>query len=590
MNPVTSSFVGAAFRRWARVSALLAFCAAALIAVAAPTSVLIRTQQGAASPAELPQLLSKWRQSGQVANVLLLTQGRTEKPDHKTIFDTLVVLEFPNEAAYETWKRDAAPALPSGLLVHRADALVHGELTPRDSNRSVFIVNAYTPTISREKYNEYAQGYLKPLYEAQRATKYMVRYTMYHEHGEVGQAQAFAVLEYRDPVAFEKNTAGKNAIREKLMASTPSYAKYHPIKDTLRTDDGGTFVTYTELPPPDLSDLPAYKPEVRIGGSLRIVGSELKNAVAQLAEGFMRFHPEARVSTNFMTSSEGGIAGLYCGISDVAPMGDDAKITDQMPFFNTFGYMPTEISVATGGYEKRGSLWAWAIVVNKDCPLDEISMDELDRTFGSERSGGWELVNGNYLYTKKYARTADTNIRTWDQLGLTGEFAGKEIKTFGYIAPGFEIAIMRNLLHWSDKWNSNFMQYVEAKQGTPDADGVAVASERPLEMLSTDKYMIGIAAMMHVKDYPNVKVLKVSPRKGVPAVALTPDNVANRSYPLIRDAFFYVNKAPGRPLDPKVREFMRFVLSREGQEIMARVGYYYPLNAEYLKEQLKKLD
>jgi phosphate transport system substrate-binding protein len=252
--------------------------------------------------------------------------------------------------------------------------------------------------------------------------------------------------------------------------------------------------------------------------------------------------------------------------------------------------MPTEISVATGGFEKRGSLWAWAIVVNKDNPLNEISMDQLDRTFGSERSGGWELVNNNWMYSAKYARTADTNIRTWGQLGLGGDFAGQEIKTFGYIAPGFEIAIQRTWFHWSDKWNANFMQYVEAKQGSPGPEGDAVASERALEMLSKNKFAIGIAAMMHVKDYPNVKVLKVVPRSGGPAVAFTPDNVANRTYPLIRDAYFYVNKAPGQPLDPKVREFMRFVLSREGQEIIARVGYYYPLKAGYLKEQLKKLD
>ena len=57
---------------------------------------------------------------------------------------------------------------------------------------------------------------------------------------------------------------------------------------------------------------------------------------------------------------EGAIAALYFNLSDVAPMGDDAKITDMMPFWNTYGYMPTEISVATGGYEKRGSLFAWA--------------------------------------------------------------------------------------------------------------------------------------------------------------------------------------------------------------------------------------
>jgi phosphate transport system substrate-binding protein len=95
---------------------------------------------------------------------------------------------------------------------------------------------------------------------------------------------------------------------------------------------------------------------------------------------------------------------------------------------------------------------------------------------------------------------------------------------------------------------------------------------------------------MHVKNHPHVKVLRISHKKGGPAVALTPDNVANRTYPLIRDAFFYVNKPPGGKLDPRAREFMRFVLSREGQEIIARVGYYYPLTPDYLREQLKKLD
>ena len=95
---------------------------------------------------------------------------------------------------------------------------------------------------------------------------------------------------------------------------------------------------------------------------------------------------------------------------------------------------------------------------------------------------------------------------------------------------------------------------------------------------------------MHVKDHPDLKVLAISRHRDEPAVALTPANVANRTYPLIRDAYFYVNKEPGRPLDPRAREFMRFVLSREGQETIARMGYYYPLPADYLREQLKKLD
>lgn len=561
-------------------------------AVAAPTNVLIRVPAGAPSPAELPTLLAQWRQSGQVANVLFLTQGKAEKvqADRHAQFESLAVLEFQSEGSYEAWQRDAAPALPAGLIVRRADALAHGELTPRDSNRSVFVVNTYTPLVPATRFGEFVDGYVKPLYEAMRGTKHLVRYTAYLERGETGKANAINVLEYRDPVAFAAIAQAKTSIREKVAAATPTYGEFDKIKDTLRVDGYGTLGTYTELPPPDLSGLPAYKPEVKIAGSLRIVGSELKNATDQLAAGFRRFHPEARVSTNFMTSSEGGIAGLYCGISDVAPMGDDAKITDQMPFYNTFGYLPTEISVATGGYEKRGSLWAWAIVVNKDNPLEEITLDELERVFGAERTGGWEAVNNNFLYTAKYARGAETNIRQWGQLGLGGEFAGKEIETFGYCAQGFETAIMRTWFHWSNKWNPNFKQYVEAKQATPDADGAAVASERPLEMLSKNKFAIGIAAMMHVKDFPDVKVLRISPKKGAPAIALTPENVANRTYPLIRDAYFYVNKAPGQPLDPKVREFMRFVLSREGQEIIARVGYYYPLPAAYLKEQLKKLE
>jgi phosphate transport system substrate-binding protein len=587
MLHVTPFFIVSTFRRLVLMSAI---CLSAGFASAAPTNVIIRSAAGIPAPAGLPELLSKWRQSGQVSNVLFLTQVKPEKAERSALFGSMVVLEFLSEGSYQAWLKDAAPALPAGLTVRQADTLAHGELTPRDSNRSVFVVNAYTPKVPETRFREFVDGYVHPLYEAMRGTKHLVSYTAYLEHGETGQVMAFNVLEYRDPVAFAAVGKLKGSLREKVAAATPTYVQFDKIKDTLRVDGFGAFATYTELPPPDLSNLPPYKPEVKITGALRIMGSELKNAVDQLAEGFKHFHPEARVSTNFMTSSEGGLAGLYCGVSDVAPMGDDAKITDQMPFFNVFGYMPTEISVATGGSEKRGSLWAWAIVVNKDNPLEEISVEELERIFGSERTGGWALVNHNYLYTAKYARSADLNIRTWDQLGLKGEFTGKEIGTFGYTSPGFEIYFERNWFHWVHKWNGNFREYVEAKQTTPDADGAAVASERPLEELSKDKFAIGIAGLMHVKDYPNVKVLRISQGKGGPAIALTPDNVANRSYPLIRDAFFYVNKAPGQPLDPKVREFMRFVLSREGQEIMARVGFFYPLDAASLHEQLKKLD
>ena len=356
---------------------------------------------------------------------------------------------------------------------------------------------------------------------------------------------------------------------------------------------------------PDLSAIPPYKKEFNVVGGLRVAGSELKGVVDLLADGFRKLQPDAKVSTNFMTSSEGALGMMIAGVSDVAPMGDDAKITDQMPFFNAFGYVPTEISIATGGYDKRGTLFAWAIVVNKDNPLARVSMDQLDRIFGSERTGGWEIgasAANNLLYSAKHARGRESNIRTWGQLGLKGDYAGKEIQTYGYVAPGFAISFERMVMHWSEKWNPNFREYVEMKEATADADGRAVASQRMYEALEKDRYGIGWGALMHVNGtcvnpdgskcpgYPGLKVIAVSRTPDGPAIPLTADNVANRSYPLARDAYIYVNKAPGRAMDPKVREFLRFILSREGQEIIAKNGPYTNLPVAYIREQLKKLD
>ena len=335
---------------------------------------------------------------------------------------------------------------------------------------------------------------------------------------------------------------------------------------------------------------PSYQAQTSLKGRLRILGSELKGSVDLLAGQFTQFHPDVRVATSHIPSSEGGIAGLYLGVSDLAPMGDDAKITDLMPFYNTFGYLPLEVSVATGGYEKRGSLFAWAIVVNRNNPLESISVEQIKRVFGGERTGGWEIDGNNYKFSAKHAVRREDLIRTWDQLGLTGDYNGREIETFGYASPGFATAIERHLFNWSKKWNPNLREYVEAKQTGAGEDGYAVASELPLEDLEKDEFAIGISALMHVKRYANVKVLAVSHTDDSEPVTLTPENVANRRYPLIRDAYIYVNKLPGRQLDPIVREFLRFCLSREGQETIANAGYYYPLTREYLNEQLKKLD
>jgi phosphate transport system substrate-binding protein len=535
-------------------------------ALADPAHVIVSLPDGAALPADLAPTLSKWRQSGDVADVLWLSANQQQNAG----FNTFVELDFPSEADYQKWAAKDAPALRAPLEVHKVNALVHGETLPRDSNYSTFQVDMFQATGGEAALKGYANDILKPLMDSERAKKNVLRYTLYDEAEPGGQTKAWILTEYRDPASFAR------------AAALPAPAA--------GTRGLLTLARYEELPPPNLTDLPSYQAVPKLNGTLRIYGSELKNAVEYLAKGFQEYQPDVKVTWSSATSSEGAIAGLYTGVSDVAPMGDDAKLTDEMPFYNVTGYLPTEISVATGGYEKRGSLWAWAIVVNKNNPLNEISMDELERVFGAERSGGWKVDDNDWLYTAEYARDKSSNLRTWGQLDLHGPYAKREILTYGYSAPGFETAIERHWFHWSHKWNPNFMEYVEQKEAVSGPLGKAVWSERPLEVISKNPYAIGIAGIMHVKDYPDLKVLKVSWRKGGPYIPLTPETVANRTYPLIRDAYFYVNKAPGQPLNPIVQQFMRFVLSREGQEIIAKVNYYYPLDRNYLEQQRKKLD
>ena len=238
-------------RSFRRVAGLLAVLGCALgSAMAAPAGVLIRVPAGTPPPAELAPLLARWRQSGQVAGVLLLAQGKSETAEREPKFAALAVLEFPSGDACDAWETVAAPSLPAGLIVRRADVLTQGGNSAREPHQAVFVVNTYTPTVPPARYNEFVQGYIKPLYAAMRATGNLARFTMYLERGETGRVDALSVLEYRDAAAGAAMGKLKTGIREQLTATVPSYAEFDKIKDTLRIDGHGTFGTYTELPAP----------------------------------------------------------------------------------------------------------------------------------------------------------------------------------------------------------------------------------------------------------------------------------------------------------------------------------------------------
>ena len=387
-------------------------CFSARTAMATPSYVVLTAPAGASGGARVPSLLAEWRETGMVADAWLLDMTNSKQPG----FASLAVLQFPDESFLEHWQQKSAPAIGDGVIATKVDTLARGETFPRDSTKAVFAVAQYDVNASPDKYKQYLKGYVTPEMEALRAQKVLTSYFLFAARDRNGAPwQSLFVMEYRDPLAFERRDAAMAEVREKL-SSNGSWKDLSDSKQSIRKEVSLTQYAWQLLPPPALEDLPNYKVEYTVKSTIRVLGSFLKFAVANLEEGFLQYQPDAQFASNFSTSSEGAISGRYTGISTLAPMGDDAKIPDMMPFFNVYGYLPLELAVATGDSEKRGALWPGVIVVNKENPITHINMEQLDRVFGSERTGAWSVGDNpenNILFTAKYARGRDTNIRTW---------------------------------------------------------------------------------------------------------------------------------------------------------------------------------
>ncbi|MDB5916112.1 MAG: phosphate transporter substrate-binding protein [Massilia sp.] len=342
----------------------------------------------------------------------------------------------------------------------------------------------------------------------------------------------------------------------------------------------------------DLSGLPAYKPEQQVSGTIRQWGNNyLKDSglMAVWETEFQKFHPAAKFADNLASSSV-AFPGLVSGVADLAPMGRQA-LWDELKGFEREGAKASdadgieiiEIVMATGSFDVRGWTFALGTFVHKDNPLSKMTMDQLDGIFGAERSGGWDGLN----WETKVARGPDKNIRTWGQLGLTGEWADKPIHVYGFnFKYHFADEIDKKVLKGSGKWNESLKMY--SNMAGLKADGsLTPAGEGMMQDLSKDRYGIAYAAMPFLT--PQTKALALSTNGGK-YVELSLDNVQNRSYPLIREVYYYLKREKGKPVDPKAKEFMRYVLSRDGQAAIQRDGKYLPLTAEAAREQLKKLD
>ena len=342
----------------------------------------------------------------------------------------------------------------------------------------------------------------------------------------------------------------------------------------------GKRVYYTEHF--DLSGLPSYQPEQQVSGTIREWGSNYfaDSPLGQYWEdGFRKYQPGVRFEYHLLTTLTATPA-LCLGLADLAPS-RHITFDELLGFERVTRREPVEITVVTGSYNVPGWNYAIGIFVNRANPLAHLTLRQLDGIFGAERTGGYVGT----VWHLELARGPAGNIRTWGQLGLTGEWANRPIHTYGYnLRYHIPLTFERLVFGGADKWNENLQEFANYRDATGKSH---LEAQQVIEALDRDPDGIGYSSIAYLT--PGTKPVALATREGGPYVPMTLRTVQNRTYPLDDEVYFYLDRDPAKPTDPKVREFMRYLLSREGQEAVQRDGKYLPLTAEVVQAQLAKL-
>jgi phosphate transport system substrate-binding protein len=317
--------------------------------------------------------------------------------------------------------------------------------------------------------------------------------------------------------------------------------------------------------------LPGYHPQQLVSGSIRLWGhgSFKADFMGQLlkawSDGFRRFHPDARLD-NQMYGTASAIGALYTGVGDIAILGEEISPAAAAAFTRVTGYAPLGIEIATGSLDVAFFDYAHMIFVHKDNPLARLTLAQADAIFGAEHRRGAQ------------------NIRRWGQLGLDGEWGERRITPYSWKDLDFSLFIQDAVMQGSHRWNSDLQEFGHARN--PDGSQYD-HGKRILDALAGDRYGIAISNIRYAN--PLVKPLAIARDAGGPWYNATPDTLVSQAYPLTRIIPAYVDRAPGQPLEPALREFLRYVLSREGQQDIVRTTGYLPLGAPALALQLRKL-
>src|SRR5260370_6266489 len=200
-----------------------------------------------------------------------------------------------------------------------------------------------------------------------------------------------------------------------------------------------------------LDRLPKYQPEQTVSGTLRLWGHGspdtdfMGKLVRSWEEGFRHYHPEIKFD-NRMYGTASAMGALYTGVGDLAILGREIWPNETSTFEKIFHYDPLGIDITTGSLDIRNMDFALNVFVHKDNPISKLSLTQVDAIFGSEH------------------RRGSKNIRTWGELGLTGEWKDKPINVYGFpTSRGFAVFFQSAVMGDSHKWNCDMKEFADVR-------------------------------------------------------------------------------------------------------------------------------
>jgi phosphate transport system substrate-binding protein len=303
---------------------------------------------------------------------------------------------------------------------------------------------------------------------------------------------------------------------------------------------GASATLHAQLPSVDAS-IGGYQKASGVSGNLNTVGSDtLNNVMTMWAEGFKKEYPNVRIQIEGKGSSTAPPA-LIAGTSQVGPMSRAMKQEEIDAFEKKYGYKPTAFKVAVDGL---------AVWVNKDNPIKGLSMQQLDGIFSKTHACG------------------SKNVGSWKELGAAWT---EPISLYG-----------RNSASGTYGY---FKEHALCKGDYKDTVKEQPGSASVVQGVTADRFGIGYSGVGYKTS--GVRAVPIA-KTGTDFVEDTPENILSGKYPISRFLYVYINQAPNKPLDPMVREFVKYILSHEGQEVVVKDGFI-PLPGKLVAEGQSQL-